>query len=50
MAVVQMMGWLTSYVLGMPGAFAAGHEDDILLAGVGIVVFQKEELIDAILL
>jgi hypothetical protein len=42
--------WLTCDVLGMSGTFAPRHEYDIALAGVGIVVLQKEELVDAVLL
>lgn len=42
--------WLTCDGSGVPGAFAASDEDDIALARVGIVVLEKEELVDAIVL
>ena len=34
----------------MAGRLAAGHEDDIALAGVGIVVLEKEKLVDTVVL
>lgn len=34
----------------MPSTLAAGNEDDIALAGVDIVVFEDEELVDAVFL
>jgi hypothetical protein len=45
------VGWLlTRYCLCMAAALAAGDENDIALARVGIIVFQDEKLVDAILL
>ena len=40
----------TCYVLCVTAALATGHEDDIALARVGISVFEKEKLVDAIVL
>lgn len=41
---------LTCDILSVKGAFTPGHENDIALARVGIIVFQKEELVDAVIL
>ena len=41
---------LTSNRRRMAGAFAPRHENHIALAGVGIVVFDEEELVDAVIL
>jgi hypothetical protein len=41
---------LTCYGLSMSGAFTPGHKHDVALARVGIVVLQKEELINTIFL
>ena len=34
----------------MEGALAPRHEDDIALARIGVIVLEKEELVDAVLL
>lgn len=43
-------GLLTCDRLGVKGRFAPGHENDIALASIGIVVFEEEELVDTIIL
>jgi hypothetical protein len=39
---------LTCYGLDVPLGVAAGNEDNVALAGVGIVGVEKEELLDTI--
>ena len=34
----------------MAGAFAPRHEHYIVLAGIGIIVFQEEELVNTVIL
>ncbi len=41
-------GILTGDSLGMATALAARDEDDVVLAGIRVVVFEKEELVDAV--
>lgn len=40
----------TCYGLSVTAALATGNKDDIALAGISVVVFEEEELVDAIVL
>lgn len=40
----------TGYVLGVTSALSSSNEYYIMLAGIDIIIFQDEELVDSILL
>lgn len=40
----------TSDHLSVSGTISSGNEDNIALAGVGVVVFQEEDLVDSVVL
>ncbi len=40
----------TRYGIGLPSAFASSDEDDIVLAGVDVVIFQDKELVNSVFL